>query len=87
LLLEVVEQDLIEEVGQELVDLEKFVLLHKELFPLQSVLEVLEHLEQDLVVQLLELPVVLQFLQVVVNLFQVQVEEQVEVDKILHQFK
>jgi hypothetical protein len=86
-LLEVVEVDLIEEVEQELVDLEKFVLMHKELFQLQLVLEVLEHLEQDLVVQLLELLVVLQFLEVVVNLFQVQVEEQVEVDKILHQFK
>jgi hypothetical protein len=86
-LLEVVEVDLIEEVEQELVDLEKFVLMHKELFQLQLVLEVLEHLEQDLVVQLLELLVMLQFLEVVVNLFQVQVEEQVEVDKILHQFK
>jgi hypothetical protein len=74
-------------VVQELVVLEKFVLMHKELFQLQLVLEVLEHLEQDLVVQLLELLVVLQFLEVVVNLFQVQVEEQVEVDKILHQFK
>jgi hypothetical protein len=40
-LLEVVEVDLIEEVEQELVDLEKFVLMHKELFQLQLVLEVL----------------------------------------------
>jgi hypothetical protein len=40
-LLEVEVQELIEEVEVELEDLEKFVLMHKELFQLQSVLEVL----------------------------------------------